>query len=102
MSRVENCYDNAVMESSFSTLKLDCVTGQFASRSQVRTAIFEYIEVWYNQLRLHSSLGYLSPEEFEQATVIVSATWLKESLSFVGFAVIDEPIYQRGGSTDDP
>lgn len=66
MSRVGNCYDNAVMESFFSTLKTECVTGQFATRAQARRAIFEYIEVWYNRLRLHSSLGYLSPEEFER------------------------------------
>jgi transposase InsO family protein len=66
MSRVGNCYDNAVMESFFSTLKTECATGQFASRAQARRAIFEYIEIWYNRHRLHSSLGYLSPEEFEQ------------------------------------
>jgi transposase InsO family protein len=66
MSRVGNCYDNAVMESFFGTLKTECVTKQFASRRQARTAIFEYIEVWYNCHRLHSTLGYLSPVEFEQ------------------------------------
>lgn len=66
MSRVGNCYDNAVMESFFATLKTECVTGQFESRAQARRVIFEYIEVWYNRHRLHSSLGYLSPAEFEQ------------------------------------
>jgi putative transposase len=66
MSRVGNCYDNAVMESFFGTLKAECVTHQFATRAQARTAIFEYIEAWYNRQRLHSSLGYLSPMEFEQ------------------------------------
>lgn len=66
MSRTGNCYDNAVMESFFSTLKTECVTGQFASRVHARRAIFEYIEVWYNRQRLHSSLGYLSPVQFEQ------------------------------------
>jgi len=65
MSRVGNCYDNAVMESFFGTLKAECVTAQFATRAQARTAIFEYIEAWYNRQRLHSSLGYLSPIEFE-------------------------------------
>jgi len=65
MSRVGNCYDNAVMESFFGTLKAECVTYQFATRAQARTAIFEYIEAWYNRQRLHSSLGYLSPIEFE-------------------------------------
>lgn len=68
MSRRGNCYDNAVMESFFSTLKTECATGQFASRQQARSKIFEFIEVWYNRKRLHSSLGYLSPLEFEQSS----------------------------------
>jgi len=65
MSRVGNCYDNAAMESFFSTLKAECATSQFATRAQARSAIFEYIEGWYNRQRLHSTLGYLSPLEFE-------------------------------------
>jgi transposase InsO family protein len=69
MSRTGNCYDNAVMESFFSTLKSECLTGQFQTRAQARTAIFEFIEIWYNRHRLHSSLGYLSPEEFEHTLV---------------------------------
>jgi len=67
MSRVGNCYDNAVIESFFGTLKTECVTNQFATRALARTAIFEYIEVWYNRQRLHSTLGYLSPVEFERS-----------------------------------
>ena len=66
MSRVGNCYDNAVAESFFGTLKAECVTNQFATHTFARTTIFEYIEVWYNRQRLHSTLGYLSPLEFEQ------------------------------------
>ncbi len=65
MSRTGNCYDNAVMESFFATLKTECVRSQFVTRAQARTVIFEYIECWYNRQRLHSSLGYLSPIEFE-------------------------------------
>ena len=65
MSGAGNCYDNAVMESFFSTLKTECVTGVFSNRAEARTTIFEYLEVWYNRQRLHSTLGYLSPVEFE-------------------------------------
>ena len=65
MSRVGNCYDNAVAESFFATLKAECVTGSFPTRAQARTTIFEYLEVWYNRHRLHSSLGYCSPVDFE-------------------------------------
>lgn len=66
MSRVGNCFDNAAMESFFASLKSECATHPFATRAEARTAIFEYIEAWYNRQRLHSSLGYLSPMEFEQ------------------------------------
>jgi len=66
MSGVGNCYDNAMKESFFATLKTECASQPFASRAQARTAIFEYIEVFYNRQRLHSALGYLSPEQFEQ------------------------------------
>ena len=65
MSRVGNCYDNAVLESFFGTLKTECVTGIFLTHAQARTAIFEYMEVWYNRQRLHSTLGYHSPVDFE-------------------------------------
>lgn len=66
MSGVGNCYDNAPMESFIGTLKTECVIYQFATRAAARQVIFEYIEVWYNRQRLHSSLGYRSPEEFER------------------------------------
>jgi putative transposase len=66
MSRVGNCYDNAVAESFFGTLKAECVTSQFATHALARTTIFEYIEVWYNRKRLHSTIGYLSPVDFER------------------------------------
>jgi transposase InsO family protein len=66
MSNVGNCYDNAMKESFFATLKTECASQPFATRAQARTAIFEYIEVFYNRQRLHSALGYLSPEQFEQ------------------------------------
>jgi transposase InsO family protein len=66
MSDAGNCYDNAPMESFIGTLKTECVTYQFATRAEARQVIFEYIEVWYNRQRLHSSLGYLPPAEFER------------------------------------
>ena len=68
MSRVGNCYDNAVMESFFGTLKTECATSPFLNRAQARTIIFEYMEVWYNRQRLHSTLGYVSPVDFEKLT----------------------------------
>lgn len=69
MSRTGNCFDNAAMESFFATLKGECAYKQYRSRYEARLSIFEYIEVWYNRQRLHSSLGYLSPMEFEQQSV---------------------------------
>jgi len=66
MSRRGNCYDNAVMESFFGTLKTELVHHEhYTTHAQARASIFEYIEVFYNRQRLHSTLGYLSPEAFE-------------------------------------
>jgi putative transposase len=65
MSGVGNCFDNAAMESFWGSLKAECARACFPTRALARTAIFEYIEVWYNRQRLHSTLGYLSPVEFE-------------------------------------
>jgi putative transposase len=68
MSRRGNCYDNAVMESFWGTLKTELVYHeQYATRDEARLSIFEYIEVFYNRVRRHSSLGYVSPEAFEAA-----------------------------------
>jgi putative transposase len=67
MSRVGNCWDNAVAESFFATLKRELADdADWATRDEARTAVFEYIEVWYNQQRRHSSLGYLSPAAYER------------------------------------
>jgi putative transposase len=66
MSRPANCYDNAAMESFWSTLKLELVYRQdFATHAQARAEIFSFIELFYNTKRLHSSLNYLSPVDFE-------------------------------------
>ena len=66
MSRTGNCYDNAVMESFYATLKTECVIRRYAIRLEARACLFDYIEGWYNRRRRHSSLGYLSPEIFER------------------------------------
>ena len=67
MSRRGDCYDNAVVESFFATLKREGVENQTcSSRTAAKLALFEYIEVFYNRRRLHSSLDYQSPTAFEQ------------------------------------
>lgn len=68
MSRKGNCYDNATVESFFSLLKAEIIppTGTFNSRREAFAEIFKYIETEYNRTRIHSSLGYLSPVDFEE------------------------------------
>ena len=66
MSRKGNCWDNAVMERFFGTLKRECTSRiRLTTHEQAHTALFEYIEVYYNRVRKHSTLGYLSPVQFE-------------------------------------
>ena len=67
MSRKGNCYDNAHVESFFHSLKTELVYRRnFKTRKEAMQAIFEWIETWYNRQRLHSSLGYMSPEQYEK------------------------------------
>ena len=67
MSRKANCWDNAVSESFFHSLKTECVNHEcYQTREQAKASIFDYIEVFYNRQRLHSSNRYLSPVEFEK------------------------------------
>ena len=67
MSGKGNCYDNAITETFFSLLKKELVyLTDFETRDQAKSEIFEYIEIFYNRQRIHSSLGYLSPVEFEK------------------------------------
>jgi transposase InsO family protein len=69
MSRKGNCWDNAVMERFFGTVKRECTAQMhFATHQDARIALFEYIEAYYNRVRKHSTLGYLSPVQFELAT----------------------------------
>jgi len=66
MSRRGNCYDNAAMESFWSTLKLELVyRGRFTSHRHAKFEIFDFVEVFYNRQRRHTSLGGLSPAQFE-------------------------------------
>jgi putative transposase len=70
MSRTGNCYDNAVIESFWGKLKTEMVNHRtFATHEEARVAIFEYIEMFYNTKRLHATLGYLSPAQFEARLV---------------------------------
>lgn len=67
MSRKGNCWDNAPVESFFATLKKELIHGRrFATRAQAQSEIFEFIEVWYNRKRRHSSLDYMSPVQYEE------------------------------------
>ena len=68
MSRKGNCWDNAPTEAFFGSFKAELMQGKaFGSRGEAQTAIFEYVEVFYNRQRLHSSLGYATPAEHEEA-----------------------------------
>ncbi|MDQ0835894.1 transposase InsO family protein [Streptomyces achromogenes] len=68
VGRTVQCWDNALAESFFATIKRELLdTSCWPSRAAARTAIFDFIEGWYNLHRLHSSLGYLSPAEYETA-----------------------------------
>ena len=69
MSRRGNCYDNAVMESFFSTVKSE-LADRFASFGAAKMELFDYIEVFYNQRRRHSTLGQISPAAFERRTAV--------------------------------
>ena len=66
MSRRGDCYDNAVMESFFSTVKSE-LADRFGSFGEAKMELFDYIEVFYNQRRRHSTIGYVSPAAFERA-----------------------------------
>lgn len=85
MSRRGDCYDNAMVESFFSTLKAELEGYErYETRQQAQTELFEYIEVFYNRQRRHSSLGYLSPAAFEKAQ-------LERSQESEMLGVVDSP-----------
>lgn len=67
MSRRGNCYDNAYVESWFSSLKKEWIyRSQYSTEAELRALVFEYIEIWYNKKRKHSSIGYVSPQKYKQ------------------------------------
>ena len=67
MSRKGNCWDNAVAESFFATVEIELIEGaDWHTRNEARSAIFGFVELWYNRHRRHSSLGYLTPAEFDE------------------------------------
>jgi putative transposase len=67
MGSVGDCYDNALCESFFATLECELIEREtFASKSEARLSIFEFVEGWYNPDRLHSGLGYQSPLRYEE------------------------------------
>ena len=69
MGRVGSALDNAISESFVSTLKCEIGASRYPTRQAARASVFEFIELFYNRERRHSSLGYLNPAEYEQATM---------------------------------
>lgn len=70
MSRKANCWDNAVIESFNGTIKTELIhRTRWKTREEARAAVYKYIETWYNSRRLHSTLGYLTPIEFEERDI---------------------------------
>lgn len=80
MSAQGNCYDNACVEAFFSSLKTECFPLQncFASKAQARREIFEYIEIYYNNQRLHSALAYQTPKQYEAAWKAAKSAFFEE------------------------
>ena len=68
MSRKGNCYDNAFAETFFATLKKELIyRSKYKNKEEAKKAIFEYIEIWHNRNRIHSSIGYMTPVQFEES-----------------------------------
>jgi putative transposase len=92
MSKKGDCYDNAAMASWNQSFKVEAVHGEwFQTRSDAKYQVFEYFEVYYNRKRLHSKLGYMSPEAFEA----------KKSLSIVSVKSGQDHLYTSGNSDQD-
>ena len=92
MGSVGDCYDNAVCETFHATLKKEKIYRQsWPTRAAARTAVFEYIEGWYNPRRRHSTLGYLSPIEFERHHAELAQPALEASISANGSVASTSP-----------
>jgi putative transposase len=101
MSGVGNCYDNATVEAFFSTLKTECFPDNqvFRSRAQARCELFEYIEVYYSNQRLHSALGYRTPCQYETQSKRVIDTEI-DLAQAVDVATEDRALRGRTSSAD--
>jgi putative transposase len=95
MSGRGDCYDNAVAESFIKTLKVELVYqqpgGRYATRAEARRSIFEFIEVFYNRRRLHSSLGYVSPEQYEAGLELTGGGCGEKEAPLRGGGVVASP-----------
>jgi len=100
MGSVGDCYDNAVCETFHASLKKERIYRQsWPTRAAARTAIFEYIEGWYNPRRRHSTLGYLSPIEFERHHAELAQPTLETSISANGSVALTSPSASDGLTT---
>jgi transposase InsO family protein len=98
MSRKGNCWDNAPMEWFFSRLKVELIyADKYKTVAESKSAIFEYIEVFYNRLRRHSALGYVSPTEFERNAATAAEL---ECLLFMGNTITIQGGYNSWGTRD--
>jgi hypothetical protein len=100
MGSVGDCYDNAVCETFHATLKKEKIYRQsWPTRAAARSAIFAYIEAWYNPRRRHSTLGYLSPIEFERHHAELAQPTLKPSIPDTGSVARSSPRAADGLTT---
>ena len=100
MGSVGDCYDNAVCETFHATIKKEKIYRQsWPTRAEARTAVFEYIEGWYNPRRRHSTLGYLSPIEFERQHTELARPALEDSISANGSVASTSPSTSDGPTT---
>src|SRR4051812_31936436 len=99
MGSKDDCFDNAVAESCFATLKKELIHGRsWPSKAELRTEVFEYIEVFFNRRRRHSTLGFLSPEQFETIT----HTDIEKITPTASARAEPTPVHRSGGTPITP